>query len=1217
MDAQRSVLTMAVMTSPLRRALLAAACSAALLAVAPASALAQENESNVSLPRYPSISPAGDQIVFSFRGDLWAVGLDGGFAQRLTNHPGNELQSRFNADGSKVAFSSDRRGTTGLYTMNSDGTGVDEVLVVDRASLITDFADDGNLYFTGYLEPDVYRAPRPYHVDSEGGVHMRVHDAFGRSPVKEPGGERILFVRGDESFDRRGKIGPDTRDVWLYEANGEDGGTFTQLTTWRGNDGMPRWAGEGRFVFMSNREDDVVNLYLADADDGEGAGENARRLTNFTDRDIDAFDVTPDGNTLVFSRWDSLYTLDLADENAEPRRIDVRAAEDEGDRVKYVTTDSQATDAAVSPDGKTIATVAYGQVYVRATDERAPTRRLTDDAARYTEVAWSPDGGTLYFVGNPDGREAIYAATVELNRSAVKEAVEAAAKEGEDVPASQPATEPATQPATQPDEEPEALAWAPDPSKWSDAISFRVETVVADAAGSSGVTPAPDGKRIAYMRGMGDLVVLDLETGDDTLILDGWDRGLSMAWSPDGKHVLYETSDADFNSDIWATRADGTGYRGEGEPVNVTRHPDNDGSFSMSADGRVLAFISERVNEEYDVWMVMLDEELETLTPQETAGYYEELAKNVKKLKPIDVPAFAKARGTVSPLVEDPATRPATQPASRPAGEGASVDVNVGGEKGLTISLSIGKPDEPTTQPTTQPGEGETMAEGDPSPVDIADLDDLALDTAYLRLQRVSRESGNEFNAFVLPDASAIYYQSGGSLYKKPWDGSASAAGGSASIRGSDVTGATLTILAGGRGGTQLTNSSNKRETFATDDRLEVDLAEESERKFRELATTLGDQFYHPTMKDLDWPALIDAYAPLARNARTGDEFEHVAMKLLGELNASHLGVTAPGTDRPARQNLGRLGVRTVPVEQGFEVVEVLETGPAGRGDFKIEVGDVITKLELEPVDMDKPLEVQLPDKVNREVVVTVLRGGAERNLLLTPVSYGSISGESYDSWRLAKLREVEELSGGRLGYIHIQAMNQSSLDVFERDLYAAAHGKEGLLIDVRNNGGGSTTDRVLASIMYPRHAYTIPRGMREGVDAGRANLERGGYPQDRLFIQRYSLPINMLCNENSFSNAEIISHAFKQLGRGTLVGEETAGGVISTGAFSLVDGTRVRLPFRGWYLMDGRDMENNGAMPDIRVAQTPEAEVAGEDEQLKAAVEDLMQRLDAEANAE
>jgi tricorn protease len=189
-----------------------------------------------------------------------------------------------------------------------------------------------------------------------------------------------------------------------------------------------------------------------------------------------------------------------------------------------------------------------------------------------------------------------------------------------------------------------------------------------------------------------------------------------------------------------------------------------------------------------------------------------------------------------------------------------------------------------------------------------------------------------------------------------------------------------------------------------------------------------------------------------------------------------------------------------------------------------------------------------------------------------------------------------------RLGYLHIRSMDEPSLQEFERDLYAAAFGHEGLVIDVRNNGGGSTADLILSSLMVQPHAYTVPRGADPAM--------RTGYPRDRLWIQRFVLPANLLCNEKSFSNAEILAHAFRTLKRGTLVGQETNGGVISTGGTATLDGTFVRTPFRGWFLPDGTDMENHGARPDLLVPQTPEAEAREDDEQLRAAVDDLLRRL-------
>jgi tricorn protease len=270
-------------------------------------------------------------------------------------------------------------------------------------------------------------------------------------------------------------------------------------------------------------------------------------------------------------------------------------------------------------------------------------------------------------------------------------------------------------------------------------------------------------------------------------------------------------------------------------------------------------------------------------------------------------------------------------------------------------------------------------------------------------------------------------------------------------------------------------------------------------------------------------------------------------------------------------------------------------------------VGDLIVAVEGENLAAPATLESRLINRAGRETLVTVRRqvNGEERviELLLMPMTFEAEAGLFYTQWRTDMVSRVAELSDGKIGYIHIRGMDQGSLDVFERDLFAAAEGKKGLIIDVRNNGGGWTTDRLLASIMYPRHAYTRPRGYKG--DSTHA------YPQDRLFIQKYSLPINMLCNEKSFSNAEIVSHAFKNLKRGTLVGQQTAGGVISTGGTSLLDGTTIRLPGRGWYTPDGKDMEMNGAMPDLVVPQTPETEAAEDDRQLKAAVEDLLKRLD------
>jgi tricorn protease len=404
-------------------------------------------------------------------------------------------------------------------------------------------------------------------------------------------------------------------------------------------------------------------------------------------------------------------------------------------------------------------------------------------------------------------------------------------------------------------------------------------------------------------------------------------------------------------------------------------------------------------------------------------------------------------------------------------------------------------------------------------------------------------------------------------------------------------------------------------------DRLRIVLQEQASQKFLEASRILGEQFYHPTMKDLDWTALAQKYHGLARQSRTADEFNYIANRMIGELNASHLGISASSPPSPNRQPFGRLGTVHRRVADGFEVVRVIPQTPAAKGPRALKAGDVITAIDLQPLEAGETIESRLQGRIGEEVIVSFRRvqvvptaatapalgaGAAPRTLdlqtIITPISFGEERQLKYLDWRQRTVEMVAELSDGKIGYIHIAGMDEPSLDVFERDLYAAANDKNGLIIDVRNNGGGWTADRLLSSIMVQQHAYTIPRGADP--------KDIGHYPQDRLFIQRYTLPINMLCNEKSFSNAEIISHAFKTLKRGTLVGQQTYGGVISTGGTRLIDGTFVRLPFRGWYLPDGTDMENHGATPDIIVPQTPEAESRDEDEQVKAAVEDLLKRI-------
>ena len=239
------------------------------------------------------------------------------------------------------------------------------------------------------------------------------------------------------------------------------------------------------------------------------------------------------------------------------------------------------------------------------------------------------------------------------------------------------------------------------------------------------------------------------------------------------------------------------------------------------------------------------------------------------------------------------------------------------------------------------------------------------------------------------------------------------------------------------------------------------------------------------------------------------------------------------------------------------------------------------------------------------EINIEVLGEVEEKTIEIKPVSSYSIRSALYEGWVKKNREKTEKDSDGKLGYVHIQGMSQPSLERFEAELYSVGHNKEGLVIDVRDNGGGWTTDMLLQILMVKRHAYTIPRG---------ANKGNFGYPQNRLSMYSWTKPIIVLCNQNSYSNAEIFSHAIKTLDRGKVVGVPTRGAVISTGAKGLIDGSSMRYPFRGWFVADGEKLgpnqENGPAIPDIIVEITPEDEISGNDPQLDAAIKSLLKDL-------
>ncbi|MEX2217252.1 MAG: S41 family peptidase, partial [Phycisphaerales bacterium] len=535
-----------------------------------------------------------------------------------------------------------------------------------------------------------------------------------------------------------------------------------------------------------------------------------------------------------------------------------------------------------------------------------------------------------------------------------------------------------------------------------------------------------------------------------------------------------------------------------------------------------------------------------------------------------------------------------------------------------------------------KPAEEPAKKEAAPSPENPLTFDS---DDAYLRVRKLVSTTGDTSNLEITPGGERVMYSAAtdgaSSLVSVDYAGRERKtvfAGGASNVQAS-LTGERVLFTSGGaapreagtppedrprRGGGGEAYlgrpTGGESERLAIDAPVTIDIAAQQKQKFLEASRLMGARFYHPTLKGLDWGALTDRYLSLAVRTRTDGEFNRVFQQMLGELEGSHMGISGGRDTGGTGQPSGYLGVDATRVPGGYRITRIVPHSPADSRSTRLNVGEVIVAVNGRPVaePADKPpaadLNAAMSGTAGQETLLELRTEGANggagtRHVLIAPISSGADSSLRYRDEVRRNAALVEKLSGGKLGYLHIRAMDMGSVRDYERDLFAAADGKLGLLIDVRDNGGGSTADILLSSLTAPRHAYTAARG----VDL--ETLPKDAYPRDRRLIYSFHRPITVLINQNSYSNAEIFAHAVKTIGRGKLVGAPTFGAVISTGSHALIDGTTIRTPFRGWYLPDGRDMENNGAEPDIAVPQTPEDEVARKDRQLEEAVKELLTR--------
>ncbi|MBN2287752.1 MAG: PD40 domain-containing protein [Candidatus Glassbacteria bacterium] len=1024
--------------------------------------------------RHPAPDPQGRRIAFSHGGDIWIVPAGGGAARRLTVHEAYDAYPVWSPRGDRIAFSSNRLGDPDIFVVDTLGAAVFQLTFRGAGDRPVDWSADGSeVIFVSLRDFSPRRITTPYRVPADGGrMPSKLWPVLAADVRLSPGGDKIAFTRGYHYWWRKGYTGSGNYDIWLYSPAD---GNYQRLTGLAASEHTPLWPSDERLIYYVSEYAGAPNLFrraLTAPPDEPGEA-----VTFFREDGVRWARISADGTLVAFERGTDVYTL-FTGPGAEPKLLQVSLpADSRKNPDEWKTFTSGAESFAVSPDGAQAAVVVRGELFCVENLDDGYTSRLTGTVSRESSPCWMPDSTRLLFVCDSTGNDDIY----------LLESADTTRK------------------------------------KLFRTLKLKAGRLTDGTQPEHGPLPSPDGRTVAYVRGNGDLMLMDADGGNRRLLSAGWDRP-QFCWSPDSRWIAFSRNDVEFNEDVWVVPADGSAG-----PVNLSRHPDSDRSPAFSADGRLLAFLSRRSQDNSDIYYVFLRREESDLSAEELRWREEPEKDGQKKGPPQVVIDF-----------EDIHLR-----LRRVAALPADVEEFAVSPDGKTFVFSA---------------DTRTGWERSPASWDLYSITREGED-----LTPLTSGGQNPSRPEYSPDGKTVYFLKKGGI--------------PSSVSLADKKVKALPLAA----------------------RMKIDHRAERVEVFEEAWRTINDYFYDPQFHGADWQAMRRKYLPAVRDGSCArEDFDDLVRLMLGELNGSHLGISPPGSGLPGVQ-AGALGVQLDEgyAGSGFRVEYVFRRGPADRHGSRLNPGDVILAVDGRPVQPGDNLFRLLYDTVDRPVALEVRPAGGKKTVevVIRPVSTGRQRDLVYEDWVDRRRRMVDSLSSGQLAYLHIRAMNQPSFEQFEQELYSEAHGKKGLLVDVRNNGGGWITDYLLAVLTVDRHAYTIPRGATEK-----------GYPQDRLPVYSWVKPVAALCNELSFSNAEIFSHAFKTLGLGPLVGATTGGAVISTGGTTLIDGSVFRVPFRGWYVR-GTDvnMERQGCVPDITVPEPPGEEGSGADSQLERAVQELL----------
>ena len=1060
------------------------------------------------------VSPDGQQVLFCYKGDIYKVSTKGGTAVQLTTHDSYECSPVWSADGKQIAFASDRHGNLDIFTMSADGGSATRLTYNSVAEVPQAFSPDGKWVLFGAAIQDPAASvmfpdntlPELYKVPAKGGRTLQVLGTPAEMLSFAADGKSFYYQdrKGYEDEWRKHHTSSITRDVWFYDAKS---GQHTNITAHAGEDRNPVASADGKTLyFLSERNGGSMNVYALNT--GANNGQQPVAVTTFKTHPVRFLSAARNG-LLCYTYNGEIYTQK---NGSQPQKLSITLTRDDEPVISDLTFTSGARQAVVSRDGKQVAFVARGEVFVTST-EYATTRRISQTAGAEADVDFAPDGRTIVYASERNGNWQLYTASI-VRKEDLNFANATLIKE-ESVFHELPALQ------------------------LNGKLDFsQVERQYPKYS--------PDGTKLAFIEDRIKLKVVDLKTKKVTQVTDGskWfrqDGGFDYEWSPDGKWFVlsYIANKRDPYTDQGIVSAEG----GEIHPITQSGYMSGRPRWVM--DGKAIMFESERYGmRSHASWGSQEDVFLAFLTQDAYDRY---------RLSPEDY-ALLKELEKAKPEKKDDADKKADKKSKN-----KKDDKKADADSVKTLKIEF---------------------EG---------IED--------RIVRLTPNSSRLGDAIVSKDGESLYYFAAFEGAPDLWK---------MDLRKHE----TKLLSKGGSGVLQMDKDGNlyslgssmkkiekgdKMTTIAYDAQMKLDLAAEREYLLRHVAKQINKKIFRTDYNGCDWDLMVKNYARFLPHIANNYDFAELLSELLGELNVSHTGGRfRPAANGDATAQLGLLYDLTEATD-GLKITAILEGGPFSKASSKVKVGDVVTAINGQPLTKDTDL-AQLLNLCRGKKTLVSLKGSAGTwDEVVLPISQSAQSALLYKRWIKSRAAEVERLSNGRLGYVHIEGMDDASFRDVYSDILGKYNLKEGIVIDTRHNGGGRLHEDI--EILFSGHKYftQVIRG-REVCD---------------MPSRRYNHPSIMLQAEGNYSNAHGTPWVYSHQKIGKLVGAPVPGTMSSVNWETMQDPTLIfGVPVIGYQLPDGTYLENNQLEPDVPVLNKPETVVKGVDLQLEAAVRELLKQL-------